>query len=181
MEATTDTYGKPARILHGVSALLIIAMIPMGIVMTRVGDGGLKTGLYRAHVAIGLVVLLLTLVRVVWVFVGDRPGEPPEMPPWRRRLRLGIHIGIYSGIFVLAISGIGLLIGSGAGLNPFSLDPGVINRDLLPATTHWVVSKLFIVLLVFHVAGVISYHRSKGDVLSRMGIPLLRTREANLD
>lgn len=126
--------------------------------------------LYRVHVGIGLLVLLLTLTRIVWVFVGERPGEPDDLPVWRARMRKGIHIGIYTGILVLTLSGVTLLVGSGAGLNPFSLDPGVINNDLPQATTHWILSKVFVLLLIFHVAGVISYQKKKGDVVSRMGL-----------
>lgn len=170
MEGTVEKYSTPARVLHGVSAVLILAMIPIGLIMTRIGEGGAETALYRAHVAMGLLVLLLTLVRIVWVFVGERPGEPHDLPAWRRRLRKGVHIGIYAGILALSLSGVTLLVGSGAGLNPFSLDPGVINNELPQAATHWILSKVFVLLLVFHVAGVISYQKAKGDVVSRMGL-----------
>lgn len=39
MGSTVEKYSAPARVLHGVSALLILAMIPIGLVMTRIGKG----------------------------------------------------------------------------------------------------------------------------------------------
>lgn len=162
-------YGPLARALHMVSALLIITLIPLGVVMARIGEGSAKTTLLRVHVCIGLTVFALTLVRVVWSFLDDRPDEPSGLPDWRRRTRKGIHIGIYVTVLVMALSGITLLVGSGAGLNPFSLEPGLINNDLPQRTVHAIVSKLLLLLLVFHVVGVTSA-QTRGDVIGRMGI-----------
>ncbi len=173
MRSTTERYGRLARRLHWGSAALILALIPIGMVMARIDEGATKTALYRAHVGVGLAVLIMTLVRVVWRFSEESP-TPPPMPPWRARLFTGVHVLLYVGLFVLAISGIATLVSSG--MTPFPLDvaPENIDEELASLAAHKTAGYIFVGLLVGHVAGVISYQLTKGDVMSRMGVKLPR-------
>ena len=171
MKGTTESYGRLAQGLHWGSALLILVLIPIGVVMARIGEGAVQTFLYRAHVALGMVVLVLTLLRVVWRFIETTP-TPPPMPPWRLRLFKGVHALIYVSLFGLAVSGVVTLVSSG--MTPFPPDvvPGNIEEELASLTAHKTVAYILTGLLVGHVAGVISYQLMKGDVMSRMGMKL---------
>ena len=81
MKGTATKYGRLAVSLHWISALLLIALWPMGFSMTRMVEGATKTRLYQAHVAIALLVLLLTAVRIVWHFMDTVPDPPPNLTP----------------------------------------------------------------------------------------------------
>ena len=176
--STAESYGKVAQGLHWVTALLILGLIPLGLIMTRLEEGSAQTGLYRAHVALGLMVAILTLVRVVWRIVEPTP-EPPPMPHWRHRLFIGIHVALYGGLVVLAFTGIATLLGSDMAPFPSEVIAADIDRDLAPRAGHQVLAYIFIALFIAHVAGAVSYQLKKGDVLGKMGINLAgRTRRA---
>lgn len=165
--STSTNYGSVAQALHWVSALLIIALIPLGIIMTRVGDGS-NDWLYRAHVGIGMLVALLTVARVIWHFREPTP-TPPPLPRWRTALFVGNHYALYVLLLLLTISGIGTLLASD--LTPFP--PDVVAADVEDGTArdaHFALALIYTGLLFMHIAGVLSYQRTKGDVLSRMGI-----------
>ena len=179
MRSTPESYGRLARGLHWGSAILILALIPIGLVMARIDDGPTQTVLYRAHVGIGMTVLVLTLVRVAWRVIEPTP-TPPSMPQWRLRLFSGVHTLLYVVLFALAISGIVTLLSSGMTPLPPDVIPGNIDEELASLTAHKAIAYIFIGLLVGHVAGVISYQLTKGDVMTRMGVNVRVRRKAEV-
>ncbi len=165
---STDThYGAAARALHWVSAALVLALVPLGLIMTRV-DGGDNTTMYRIHVAVGLLVAALTIVRVGWRLVEPSPATPP-MPTWRRRLYLANHYSLYLGLFALAVTGIVVLVSND--MTPLPTDVVAADVDDVRAgDAHFALAIVYTALFLMHIVGVLSYQRSKGDVLTRMGI-----------
>ena len=167
MEIAPTTYGRMTQILHWVSALLILIMWPMGFYMAQAS--GDVDGLYTAHVALGYLVLLLTLARIV-VFVREPHPEPlAGLSPWNERLFMGIHRLMILALFILATSGIGMLALSEISLLPSGVSAADID-DVAPRDGHGLFSRLFLLLLVAHVVGVIRYQVTKGDTLGRMGV-----------
>ncbi len=163
------TYGTLARGLHWVSAALVVVLIPLGLTMTRI-DSGNNTTLYRLHVALGLLIAGLTIVRVIWRFVEPSPVSPP-MAPWRQKLFVANHYALYVGLFVLAATGIATLLAND--LTPFP--PDVIASevdDVRAGDAHFVLAVVYTGLLVMHIAGIATYQRSKGPVVHKMGINL---------
>ncbi len=146
--------------------MLVLLMIPLGIVMTRLSDSTDPTALYRLHVALGLIVLLLTLVRVIWRFV-DTPPVPLTMPPWRQLVFKTVNAGLYLGLILIVLTGLTMLIGSGMVPVPSEVVPNEI-EDIPPRVAHRVLAWVFIVIVLSHLAGVISYQLKKGDTLGRM-------------
>jgi cytochrome b561 len=162
-------YGRAAQAFHWLSALLILVMWPLGIVMTRIADDA-AARLYPVHVGLGIVVLILTILRLIWLFVDKRPATPDDIPEWRRRAFVWNHRLLYIGLLILTISGISMLLTSGLGLSPAAVTPEAI-VDSRPQQSHALLSKLFIALLIMHLGGVLSYQFTKGNTLARMGVP----------
>ncbi len=174
MKSTPTQYGWLAQTFHWLSALLILFMIPIGITMTRLADGSIKTTLYQAHVGLGLTVLALTLLRIVWRFIEPTPQVPPGLSPLRRFVRKSINIGQYVLLLALFSSGIASLLASGLSLSPASVLPAAIDPNLIPVIGHVWLSRIFIALLVAHLAGVIEYQLFTGNGLARMGLAVGR-------
>ena len=65
LKSTCTHYGGMAVVLHWLSAVLILGMIPAGFLMQGV-DESVKPVLYCGHVATGALVLVLTLARLTW-------------------------------------------------------------------------------------------------------------------
>jgi len=172
--STQDRYGAVAQALHMVSLVLILVLIPLGMVMANIGDGGTRTALFRSHVAIGLVVFALTLGRVVWRLVEPTPAVPTGIEGRRRALYRGVHIASYVVLLALSVTGLSMLLGSGMSPLPGDVVPSELDTALPAVTAHFVLALILVALLVLHVGAIAIYQRRKGDVLGRMG--LNRTR-----
>lgn len=178
MNEQASTYNRTSRIFHWVSALLIISLAIFGTIMVRLGDGvALKTTMYRTHAFIGTLVLVLTIGRIIWLFVGKRPSDL-EMPGWEKQAFTWNHRLLYVVILALAGSGIGMLLLSGVSLPPTGLTPADI-QDVSARQGHNIFSKLFIALFLMHLGGVFYYQFTKGDTLGRMGVNWLKGRSSN--
>ena len=165
--STQQTYGSIARTMHWCSLALISLMVMLGMTMTRI-DGGANDAMYRAHVAVGLLVSVITIARVIWRIVEPTP-EPIPMPPWRRRLYLANHYGLYIGLVLLALTGISILVSNDAGIAPWSIHAADIEESSA-GDAHFALVIVYTGLYLMHVIGVLSYQRTKGDVLARMGV-----------
>ncbi|MCA9969666.1 MAG: cytochrome b/b6 domain-containing protein [Anaerolineales bacterium] len=166
-----STYNRTAQILHWLSALLIIALAVFGTIMVRLDDTvAMKTTMYRTHTLVGSLVLLLTIARIVWLFVGKRPSPLP-MPGWEQQAFVWNHRLLYVILLALTLSGVAMLLASGVSLPPVGLTPADI-QNVPPRQGHDVFSKLLIALFLMHLGGVFYYQFTKGDTLGRMGLNL---------
>ena len=125
--------------------------------------------LYRLHVGLGLVVLLLTAFRLVWLLRHPSPDSPPNLSPLRERAFKWNHVLLYVLLVVLLASGVAMLLLSDLGLSPGAVTAEAI-QDVPPRTAHDIASKVFLALLLMHVAGVVNYQLKKGDTFWRMGV-----------
>ncbi|HHO55781.1 MAG TPA: hypothetical protein ENK21_05285 [Trueperaceae bacterium] len=163
------TYSKLTIIIHWLSALLIIGMMGTGMIGSKLAtDAPLRLNLIKLHGTVGLIVLVLTAFRLVILFTSKHP-EKLAMPAWRQQMFAWNHRIIYAVIIGLTLSGIGMLITSSIGIAPFNITPDAI-VDSVPRTVHGILPKLFLVLLIMHVAGVIHYQIKEGKTFARMGI-----------
>lgn len=170
MERIASSYGRIIQGFHWLNALLILILLPMGLVMTRMADGLNKTNLYRVHIAIGLLVLLITVFRVIWRFKDRVPDVPSGLSRLHKFGLKTVHILLYVLLFVLTISGIGMLVLSGLGLSPANVVPEAISQNITPVFTHRIVSRLYILLFIGHLGGVLMYQFRESNVMSRMGV-----------
>jgi len=170
LKSDDTKYGALARGLHWLTAALVLSMIPLGVAMTRV-DSGNNNALYRIHVGLGLLIGVLTIIRVIWRFVEPSP-VPPPMQRWRRVLFMANHYALYVGLLALAASGIAVLAANE--MSPFPPDVVASQVDDVSAgDAHFALTLIYVGLLLMHIGGVVSYHRSKGAVLHKMGIAKL--------
>ncbi|MDE2836098.1 MAG: cytochrome b/b6 domain-containing protein [Chloroflexota bacterium] len=173
MSEGRSAYNPITQILHWASALLILGMLALGLAMTRIGEGEAQETLYNAHVAMGIGTLVLTALRLVALAVHRWPSPPPGLSRVNERAFIGTHVLLYALLIALLGSGIAMLAFSGIALAPGSIVPADV-EDVPPRMAHNLLSKVFIALLVVHVAGVVRYQLGKGDTLGRMGVHWFR-------
>jgi cytochrome b561 len=170
--ADARTYGRTRQWLHWLSALLILAMIPSGLVMARTLDDGLRLTLYQAHLVIGWTVVALAIWRLA-LRLRTRVPAPANLAPWNRSLLHGVHWAVAIIPLLLAISGVGTMLQNDlvpllqAGQAP----PATL--DVQTARTgHQIGSYLFTALLIVHVAGIVRHQLRFGGALA----PMVRAR-----
>jgi cytochrome b561/polyisoprenoid-binding protein YceI len=109
-------YSGTAKLLHWLIAGFVIALLSVGVLMTRIGDLQLKYELYQLHKSMGVTVLGLMILRVGWRLGAKPPALPPHMAAWERGAAHGTHALLY--IFLLAMPLTGWAMVSSA-LPPF--------------------------------------------------------------
>ena len=166
------TYGRARQAIHWIATVLILALIPIGFIMARTLDDGLRLSLYQAHLLIGWTVVALALVRVIMRF-RQRIPAPADLAPWNRRLLHGVHWAVAVFPLLLAVSGFGTILQN-------ELLPVLQAGEAPPATLdvatartgHMIGSYLFSALLVVHVAGIVRHQVRFGGAMA----PMLRAR-----
>jgi cytochrome b561 len=172
LKSTPTRYGSVAVAIHWSSALAVILTWLAGFAVANVMTPAQQGPIFIAHITLGTIVLLLTLLRILWWLAADRhPGAPADQPAWQVRTAQLVHLGLYLLLILMASSGITTLILSGA--VPAILGGGPVPDfpELVPRIAHGVMAKIILALFVVH-AGAALYHQFiRGDhLLARMGV-----------
>ncbi|MEW6093699.1 MAG: cytochrome b/b6 domain-containing protein [Chloroflexota bacterium] len=170
---------RPARYhpilvgIHWLSAFLVIAMLIMGLfILRRMPNIEAKIPYLAIHMATGIIILLLTILRLVVRFSTKLPA-----PARAGRASLDLvgnitHILLYLGMIAMGLSGLG--IASQAGLMDIVLgrsgDSLPINLYIYPSRFgHAYVGMALLLLISLHVAAAF-YHQflRKDNLFARM-------------
>lgn len=178
----SNSYTRPAIVLHWLTALLILSTFPLAMYMTDLQLSPLKLQLYSYHKWIGVTVLLLVLARLAWRIGHKPPALQADLPLWQQRAAHGVHHLLY--VLMLCIPLSGWLMSSAKGVPVVYLGllqlPDLVAKDKalgkLLGTTHELLSYTLLLLVALHLAAVIKHHFiDRDDTLSRM-LPLLKRR-----
>ncbi|MBT3810591.1 MAG: cytochrome b [Rhodospirillaceae bacterium] len=175
-KSTPDQYGRVAIAIHWVSALLIVALLVSGFRADATADAVGKITVLRAHAAMGITILILTLARIAWWRMADRkPPAPEGTTNSQHRAAQLVHVLFYVVILGMAVSGIGMLVLSGAGAILFGGGAGPLPdfETFLPRTPHGIGARLMLALFALHAGAALYHHFIRRDgLLRRMGIRL---------
>ena len=166
LKSTPDHYGAMPAAIHWLTALAILFLLVSGQIM----EGPNLGAILPMHMALGLSVGALTLFHIVWFVVFDRHPQPvPGTSRMQHLLARLVHIGLYAAIVVMVASGMGMVALSGAA--PQIFGGGVLPdfRLLPPFGVHGLVSKVLLVLALFHIAAAL-WHQFfvKDGLIGRM-------------
>lgn len=186
---STHRYGSVAILLHWTIAALVVGMLALGVVMTELPPGNrLKFVLYQWHKSFGVLVFVLSLLRLGWRITHPPPPWPATMVKWERRAAATAHGLFYALTLGLPLTGWMLVSASPWNIPtvPFGLFtlphlPPLADhpdkRALADAFTqaHAAGALSMVVLLVVHVVAALRHHLILGDdVLIRMWPRALR-------
>ncbi len=133
MNDLTKKFSKGTIAIHWLSAILIIALFPLGIYMEGIEPMD-KMGLIKLHAAMGILVFLLTIVRSFFFFKHERPEHLRTGSKFNDKLAVWIHNAFYflllgiglSGLAAMGLGGYGDALSSNAPeliLNPEEVPP----------------------------------------------------------
>jgi cytochrome b561 len=94
--AAHAAYDMTARVLHWITAILVLTMLPLGVVIANRWGGEWKDWLYNLHRSIGTVVMLVILVRVGYRLTHRPLPLPEEIPLSQRRASRVVHWALYT-------------------------------------------------------------------------------------
>jgi cytochrome b561 len=168
-------YTPVARILHWVTAILVLAIIPIGVVMTNVGNGPLQDFLFRMHESIGALLIPIIGYRLIYRLTHPPLPLPAEIPAIQRLAAEGLHWALYALLIAQPIIG---WIATSSYRSPilvfglFELPPiWPENRAFSEKVTdiHGAIGFIIGALLCAHIGAALFHHFVRKDrVLSRM-------------
>lgn len=173
MREAVARYSGVSILLHWLIAALLIANVIIAFTMED------TPGLFAWHKSIGILVLLLTLVRIVWRLTHPWPALPDGIAPWVRATARLTHVGFYVLLIVVPLlgwatvsagsRGTGALLG---GIPWFDLPVGK-SPDLHEALggAHELAAFLTLALVALHVAGALKHHFVDRNGLLRRMLP----------
>jgi cytochrome b561/polyisoprenoid-binding protein YceI len=142
----------------------------------------LRFVLTQLHKSFGIVVLLLSVIRLLWRFTHRPPPEPPSIPDWQKRAAGGAHLALYLLMFTLPITGWIMVSASPLNLNtilfnvipwphlpPFADLPNKTEIAEAFRNYHEWAGMALILILFAHIGAALKHHFiDKDTVLVRM-------------
>lgn len=167
-------YSTGSRLLHWSMAAIIISMLFLGLSMVQ-SLATWQPDAVDLHKSFGVVALILVIVRLINRAFSAQVALPTDLPVWQKRIAHLSHIGLYSAMILMPISG--WLMQSADGRNVaffgwFSL-PHIIEANIksyaLFREIHGLIAWLFLALILMHVSAALYHALIKQDgVLSSM-------------
>ena len=168
-------YTTTAKLLHWLMAVLLIALLALGIYMHDLPLSPLKLKLYAWHKWAGVTAFLLCVLRLGWRFTHRPPALPAGMA---RALQMAAHAGhalLYALMLAIPLSG--WLMSSAKGFQtvvfgvlplPDLLGPNPALADTLQ-TLHFGLNLLLVAVIVAHLGAALKHHFvDRDDILRRM-------------
>jgi cytochrome b561 len=92
-------YRTPAKVLHWLTAALVLALVASGVIMKQLGDGPVADVLFSLHKLIGALTLTVVLIRLTYRLTGL---ESPGTASYRRPT---VHWMLYAIIVAVPLLG----------------------------------------------------------------------------
>jgi cytochrome b561 len=103
--AIAPAYTVTARVLHWITAFLILSMIPLGVVIANEWGGAAQDSLYDLHRSIGVAVIPLVILRLVYRWTHPPLPLPHDIPAVQRLAAHATHWGLYVLLIVQPLTG----------------------------------------------------------------------------
>lgn len=161
-------YGKTTIAIHWISLLLIAMLILSGNFWRDIN--GDSYSLLIVHFVLGMLVALLTIIRVIIHFKGNRPETLKSGNSFRDKVIIWVQYLFYVVLFILALSGVLMLLKGGYLQAVIDGDMNFkLAEDCNGIIIHEAMVKVFMGLLVAHVLGVFSFIlKTKQNIFKRI-------------
>jgi len=182
MSQPSPVYSNVSIALHWIIALLVFGQI--GLVMAHdATEGEMSRTLINLHKSGGMLILVLTLVRIGWRFKEPVIALPAETPGWQKLLARAVRVGFYAILIALPLAGWAASSAAGRDLSFY----GLFNWPLLPIGggreaarelmgMHELGAKVLYVLLILHIGAALLHQFVYKDNILRRMLPFIPTR-----
>ena len=93
--ADAPAYTVTARVLHWITAVLVLAMVPVGIVIANEWGGPAQQFLYNLHKSIGVTLIPIVIVRIIYRLTHPPAPLPQDIPAIQRFAAHANHWALY--------------------------------------------------------------------------------------
>ena len=186
---SATTYGAISKVFHWLTALLILANLPLGWFATQLAEKIAATGgsdalvaratlLFSIHKTTGVAIFLVALARILWALTQTKPGLLNGDTAVEARAAETAHWLLYGSLVAVPLSGwvhhaattgyapIWWPLGQSLPFVPKSEPVAEI-----AATLHFLFILVLAAALAAHVAGALKHHLIDGDATLRRMLP----------
>ena len=103
---TLTEYGIISKVLHWLSAIVLLIQIPLGFYLVDLDFGNERITIENIHITLGLVIFYLIIIRLVNNILNPTPKLDPSIFKGQRFLAKMNHVLLYIAILLITISGI---------------------------------------------------------------------------
>ncbi len=188
---TTRSYGALAKLFHWSTAVLILALFPLGMIANAMAEGlrdpaasvseaqiARTVVLFSAHKTLGMAVFAIALLRVGWSLTQPRPGLLNAENRIEATLAETVHWLLYGSILLVPLSG-WLHHAATTGFAPIRWPFGQTLPFVpksegfaeLMAGLHLVLQRVLLAAVVLHIAGALKHHVVDRDATLRRMLP----------
>ena len=98
---TENSYGKISKFLHWLMAIMLLCIFTVGYWLEDIG----MPIFYKAHKAMGFLILILVVARLLWRFSNKVPNyEVLSMPKWMIMTAHMAHYTLYAFMIIVPLS-----------------------------------------------------------------------------
>ena len=166
----TQKYPKGTIIIHWITALLILILFPLGKYVEEL-EGNAKILPLRIHAVLGLLILILTIIRVYFYYRKPYPEHVKTGNYINDKIVIWVNRIFYFLLFAISISGILVMAVIGYGDAVLAGDISLVkpHDNSLLIKAHGTMATLLMILFGLHVLGVIKHKILKNEnLLKRM-------------
>ncbi len=159
-----ERYGRVSRIVHWTTAILFIALIPIGIFASMIPtDSWFVRPYYVVHKTIGVTVFVLLVFRLLWNRHSKRPELDASLKPAERKWAHRVHITLYVMMLAVPITGYVMTSMHGFGTYIFEWEiPPILPKSqayIIWGTFHkYLLPYLLYIILGAHILGALKHH-----------------------
>ena len=175
-------WGLVSQSLHWLIGIVMIGLIISGIIMTEMPRSPEKFELYGIHKAIGSLVLVFVIARLVWRMANIQPAWPADMAIWQRSLAKISHTLLYILMIMQPASGILMSQAGGRSISIFGwvnvptlISPSE-NLGRIFSNMHEIGWLIFAAFISLHVIGAL-YHLIRRDSVFWRMVPKIGSQK----
>lgn len=176
---TTSQYGEVTKVFHWLTAALIIAIIPLGLIANGAPfatseELANKAWLFSLHKTLGVTVFFVALLRILWAL---RQVKPAALHPDRKAETLlaeVVHWLLYGSLVLAPLSGWihhAATTGFAPIWWPFGQNLPLVPKDEhfaeLFGNLHWIWTKVMAASIFLHVVGALKHQFIDKDITLR--------------
>lgn len=179
---TSQRYGSISIILHWFILLLILPQVILAFYANMEPVGLTKFILLSRHKTLGILILMVTLLRIVWRFVSPPPAFPESMSSVEQTVARLTHVSIY--LILIALPVVGWFLSSAANISINFFDLFILPDLIEPNKSaveplkrlHLTLAIGFALLLFAHISAALWHHFARKDAVLQRMLPFINQR-----
>ena len=180
LKNTNNSYGSVSKFLHWFMGITLICLITIGYFLEDLK----MPELYKAHKAMGFLMLLLVVARLLWRFGNLTPTYDNSIPKWMAFAGHSLHYVLYALMIVTPLSA---FIASNAAQYPvsflflFDMPSLFANKDAeLAKSAMWIHRQVALILALAigaHALAALYHHFIRKDNILKRMLPFVRIKD----